>query len=70
MPEVISVREFVEETSEDYKAPTTSSFSTRMTQCRNAVTALEEVTHTHTHRVQKETSVLDRDAVRRNRENR
>uniref|UniRef100_H3BXC3 ArfGAP with SH3 domain, ankyrin repeat and PH domain 2b n=1 Tax=Tetraodon nigroviridis TaxID=99883 RepID=H3BXC3_TETNG len=34
--------EFVEETSEDYKAPTTSSFTTRMVECRNAVTALEE----------------------------
>ncbi|XP_029705323.1 arf-GAP with SH3 domain, ANK repeat and PH domain-containing protein 2b isoform X2 [Takifugu rubripes] len=42
MPEVISVREFVEETNEDYKAPTTSNFSTRMIQCRNTVTALEE----------------------------
>lgn len=50
MSEVISVREFVKETTEDYKAPTTSSFSTRMIHCRNAVTALEEVAHLHTHR--------------------
>lgn len=43
MPEVISVAEFVAETNEDYQAPTTSSFSTRMSHCRNAVAALEEV---------------------------
>lgn len=42
MPEVISVPEFVAETNEDYQAPTTSSFSTRMSHCRNAVAALEE----------------------------
>ncbi|TKS75294.1 Arf-GAP with SH3 domain, ANK repeat and PH domain-containing protein 2 [Collichthys lucidus] len=42
MPEVISVTEFISETNEDYKAPTTSSFSTRMTHCRNTVSALEE----------------------------
>uniref|UniRef100_A0A3Q2DJ66 Arf-GAP with SH3 domain, ANK repeat and PH domain-containing protein 3 n=1 Tax=Cyprinodon variegatus TaxID=28743 RepID=A0A3Q2DJ66_CYPVA len=38
----ISVTEFVNETNEDYKAPTTSSFSTRMSHCRNTVGALEE----------------------------
>ncbi|XP_061562915.1 arf-GAP with SH3 domain, ANK repeat and PH domain-containing protein 2b [Cololabis saira] len=43
MPEQISVGEFVEETTEDYKAPTTSSFTTRMSHCRNTVAALEEV---------------------------
>ncbi|KAE8286484.1 Arf-GAP with SH3 domain [Larimichthys crocea] len=42
MPEVISVTEFISETNEDYKAPTTSSFTTRMTHCRNTVAALEE----------------------------
>ncbi|XP_069371592.1 LOW QUALITY PROTEIN: arf-GAP with SH3 domain, ANK repeat and PH domain-containing protein 2b [Paralichthys olivaceus] len=42
MPELISVTEFVSETQEDYTAPTTSSFSTRMVHCRNTVTALEE----------------------------
>ncbi|XP_030578150.1 arf-GAP with SH3 domain, ANK repeat and PH domain-containing protein 2b [Archocentrus centrarchus] len=42
MPELISVTEFIEETNDDYKAPTTSSFTTRMTHCRNAVAALEE----------------------------
>lgn len=43
MPELISVNEFIAETNEDYKAPTTSSFTTRMSHCRNAVAALEEV---------------------------
>uniref|UniRef100_A0A8C2Z4S6 ArfGAP with SH3 domain, ankyrin repeat and PH domain 2b n=1 Tax=Cyclopterus lumpus TaxID=8103 RepID=A0A8C2Z4S6_CYCLU len=42
MPELISVTEFIEETNEDYKAPTTSSFTTRMSHCRNTVAALEE----------------------------
>lgn len=50
MPEVISVPEFVAETNEDYQAPTTSSFSTRMSHCRNTVAALEEVRpHAHAH---------------------
>lgn len=51
MPELISVTEFIDETNEDYKAPTTSNFTTRMGHCRNAVGALEEVRkqgHTHT----------------------
>ncbi|KAM6906177.1 arf-GAP with SH3 domain, ANK repeat and PH domain-containing protein 2b isoform 2-T2 [Lycodopsis pacificus] len=39
---LISVTEFIEETNEDYKAPTTSSFTTRMSHCRNTVAALEE----------------------------
>uniref|UniRef100_A0A8C7GH21 ArfGAP with SH3 domain, ankyrin repeat and PH domain 2 n=1 Tax=Oncorhynchus kisutch TaxID=8019 RepID=A0A8C7GH21_ONCKI len=43
LPELITVTEFVAETNEDYKAPTTSSFTTRMSHCRNAVAALEEV---------------------------
>uniref|UniRef100_A0A146P8C4 Arf-GAP with SH3 domain, ANK repeat and PH domain-containing protein 2 n=1 Tax=Fundulus heteroclitus TaxID=8078 RepID=A0A146P8C4_FUNHE len=38
----ISVTEFVAETNEDYKAPTTSSFTTRMSHCRSTVGALEE----------------------------
>lgn len=42
MPELISVTEFISETNEDYKAPTTSSFTTRMSHCRNTVAALEE----------------------------
>ncbi|XP_077949952.1 arf-GAP with SH3 domain, ANK repeat and PH domain-containing protein 2b isoform X3 [Gasterosteus aculeatus] len=43
MPELIRVSEFVAETNEDFKAPTTSSFNTRMSHCRNTVSALEEV---------------------------
>ncbi|KAM9778887.1 arf-GAP with SH3 domain, ANK repeat and PH domain-containing protein 2-like [Syngnathus typhle] len=43
MPDVLSVTEFIGECNDDYKAPTTSSFSTRMTHCRNSVNALEEV---------------------------
>lgn len=43
MPDIITVTEFVKETNEDYKAPTTSNFTTRMSHCRNAVAALEEV---------------------------
>lgn len=42
MPDLISVSDFVSETNEDYKAPTTSSFTTRMSQCRNTVCSLEE----------------------------
>ncbi|XP_076011144.1 arf-GAP with SH3 domain, ANK repeat and PH domain-containing protein 2b [Genypterus blacodes] len=42
MPELISVTEFISETNEDYKAPTTSSFTTRMSHCRNTVGSLEE----------------------------
>ncbi|KAM5163460.1 arf-GAP with SH3 domain, ANK repeat and PH domain-containing protein 2 isoform 4-T4 [Mantella aurantiaca] len=42
MPDQISVSEFVTETNEDYKSPTTSNFTTRLSQCRNTVTAIEE----------------------------
>ncbi|XP_069740504.1 arf-GAP with SH3 domain, ANK repeat and PH domain-containing protein 1 isoform X2 [Narcine bancroftii] len=42
MPEVISVQEFISETLEDHSSPTTSLFTTKMANCRNTVTALEE----------------------------
>uniref|UniRef100_A0A667Y791 ArfGAP with SH3 domain, ankyrin repeat and PH domain 2a n=1 Tax=Myripristis murdjan TaxID=586833 RepID=A0A667Y791_9TELE len=42
MPDQISVSEFVAETNEDYKSPTASNFTTRMSHCRNTVAALEE----------------------------
>ncbi|XP_053314801.1 arf-GAP with SH3 domain, ANK repeat and PH domain-containing protein 2 isoform X2 [Spea bombifrons] len=42
MPDLISVSEFVAETNEDYKSPTASNFTTKLTQCRNTVTAIEE----------------------------
>uniref|UniRef100_A0A669EXQ5 ArfGAP with SH3 domain, ankyrin repeat and PH domain 2a n=1 Tax=Oreochromis niloticus TaxID=8128 RepID=A0A669EXQ5_ORENI len=43
MPDQITVAEFVAETNEDYKSPTASNFTTRMSQCRNTVASLEEV---------------------------
>lgn len=43
MPDLISVSEFIAETTEDYNSPTTSSFTTRLHNCRNTVTQLEEV---------------------------
>ncbi|XP_073467235.1 arf-GAP with SH3 domain, ANK repeat and PH domain-containing protein 2 isoform X1 [Aquarana catesbeiana] len=42
MPDQISVSEFITETNEDYKSPTTSNFTTRLSQCRSTVTAIEE----------------------------
>uniref|UniRef100_A0A671NUG3 Arf-GAP with SH3 domain, ANK repeat and PH domain-containing protein 2-like n=1 Tax=Sinocyclocheilus anshuiensis TaxID=1608454 RepID=A0A671NUG3_9TELE len=42
MPDQLSVLEFMDITSEDYKAPTTSVFCTRMAHCRNTVATLEE----------------------------
>uniref|UniRef100_A0A4W4FA21 ArfGAP with SH3 domain, ankyrin repeat and PH domain 2b n=1 Tax=Electrophorus electricus TaxID=8005 RepID=A0A4W4FA21_ELEEL len=42
MPDQLTVSEFMDITFEDYKAPTTSIFTTRMTHCRNTVAALEE----------------------------
>ncbi|XP_077872838.1 arf-GAP with SH3 domain, ANK repeat and PH domain-containing protein 1 isoform X6 [Ictidomys tridecemlineatus] len=43
MPDQISVSEFIAETTEDYNSPTTSSFTTRLHNCRNTVTLLEEL---------------------------
>lgn len=43
MPGLIAVSEFVEETREDYNSPTTSTFVSRMPQCRQTITSLEEV---------------------------
>lgn len=45
MPDQLTVSEFMDITTEDYKAPTTSIFTTRMGHCRNTVTGLEEVRH-------------------------
>uniref|UniRef100_A0A8C2PNZ3 Arf-GAP with SH3 domain, ANK repeat and PH domain-containing protein 3 n=1 Tax=Cyprinus carpio TaxID=7962 RepID=A0A8C2PNZ3_CYPCA len=42
MPEFISVDEFIAETLEDYSSPTTSSFYTKMTSCRNSAYNIEE----------------------------
>lgn len=43
MPGLISVSEFVEESREDVNSPTTSTFVSRMSQCRQTVAALEEI---------------------------
>ncbi|XP_066532527.1 arf-GAP with SH3 domain, ANK repeat and PH domain-containing protein 2b isoform X2 [Hoplias malabaricus] len=42
MPDQMTVSEFMDITNEDFKAPTTSIFTTRMSSCRNTVAALEE----------------------------
>jgi len=42
MPGVITVSDFVRETNEDIKSPTTSSFVHRIPQCKDTVTKLEE----------------------------
>ncbi|XP_073957481.1 arfGAP domain of ASAP isoform X2 [Choristoneura fumiferana] len=42
MPGLIGIGEFIEETREDYNSPTTSTFVSRMPQCRQTITALEE----------------------------
>ncbi|XP_060577214.1 arf-GAP with SH3 domain, ANK repeat and PH domain-containing protein 1-like, partial [Ruditapes philippinarum] len=42
MPEAISVADIIEQTWEDYKSPTTSTFDKKMTKCRNSVAQLEE----------------------------
>lgn len=43
MPDILTVSEFMDITNEDFKAPTTSIFTTRMGHCRNTVSTLEEV---------------------------
>lgn len=43
MPGLIGIGEFIDETREDYSSPTTSTFVSRMPQCRQTINALEEV---------------------------
>uniref|UniRef100_A0A4W3JFR8 Uncharacterized protein n=1 Tax=Callorhinchus milii TaxID=7868 RepID=A0A4W3JFR8_CALMI len=43
MPEFISNPDFVSETLQDLGSPITSSFTSKMINCRNTVTVLEEV---------------------------
>ena len=43
MPESISISDFVSLANEDITSPGTSCFQSRMSECRNTVTALEEV---------------------------
>lgn len=42
MPGVIGIGEFIDETREDYSSPTTSTFVSRMPQCRQTISSLEE----------------------------
>lgn len=42
MPGLMSVGEFLQETREDYNSPTTSTFVSKMPQCRQTMAALEE----------------------------
>ncbi|XP_037953322.1 arfGAP with SH3 domain, ANK repeat and PH domain-containing protein [Teleopsis dalmanni] len=41
-PALIGISEFVEETRDDYNSPTTSKFATRMPDCRQTISVLEE----------------------------
>ena len=43
MPGVISASDFIRETREDLSSPTTSNFVTRIPQCKETVSKLEEV---------------------------
>ena len=43
MPGIITVPEFIRETREDFASPTTSTFVTRIPQCRETVTKIDEV---------------------------
>lgn len=47
MPERISVSDFVVMTNEDLSSPGTSGFQSKMSDCRNTVSAVEEVGRTH-----------------------
>ncbi|XP_053615745.1 arfGAP with SH3 domain, ANK repeat and PH domain-containing protein isoform X1 [Plodia interpunctella] len=42
MPGLIGIGEFIDETRDDYSSPTTSTFVSRMPQCRQTINALEE----------------------------
>lgn len=66
MPGLIAVSEFVEETREDYNSPTTSTFVSRMPQCRQTITSLEEVSTTTIHAVAIMTVVSRKPTVRHN----
>ncbi|XP_040916607.1 arf-GAP with SH3 domain, ANK repeat and PH domain-containing protein 3 isoform X2 [Toxotes jaculatrix] len=56
MPERISISDFVVLTNEDLSSPATSSFQSKMSDCRNTVSAVEEtleMDHTTLHRMKK-----------------
>lgn len=52
MPDQLTVPEFMDITNEDYKAPTTSVFFSRMLHCRSTVATLEEVRHLYSCQLQ------------------
>uniref|UniRef100_A0A6I8RR47 ArfGAP with SH3 domain, ankyrin repeat and PH domain 2 n=1 Tax=Xenopus tropicalis TaxID=8364 RepID=A0A6I8RR47_XENTR len=61
MPDLISVSEFVCETNEDYKSPTASNFTNRLSQCRNTVVAIDEaleVDHTILNKMKKSVKAI------------
>lgn len=43
MPGLIGISEFVDEAIDDYNSPTTSTFVSKMAQCRQTVSGLEDV---------------------------
>lgn len=47
MPGLIAVSDFIDETKGDYNSPTTSTFVSRMSQCRQTIATLEEVSSDH-----------------------
>lgn len=43
MPGLIGISEFVDEAIDDYNSPTTSTFVSKMPQCRQTISGLEDV---------------------------
>lgn len=43
MPALIGVSEFVDEAVDDYNSPTTSTFVSKMPQCRQTISCFEDV---------------------------
>lgn len=43
MPGLIGISEFVDEAVDDYNSPTTSTFVSKMAQCRQTISGLEDV---------------------------
>lgn len=43
MPGLIGISEFVDEAIDDYNSPTTSTFVSKMAQCRQTISGLEDV---------------------------
>lgn len=45
MPGLIGISEFVDEAIDDYNSPTTSTFVSKMPQCRQTISGLEDVSY-------------------------